>query len=113
MQMSRMRGIAAEAHLYTSEMTASHLHFVAKYGLSGYIDLTPMPDLQDVYYELVLVLSGLRLVSAVGGEVSRGLGRCEIKLPDTFLINDRELSVSTHLEALEHLKHWGGGSDEA
>ena len=78
-QLSRARGMAAEDRLYTSEFAAPGLAFAGR--VSGW--LKAMPCSADCgYYEVNLLLAGLRLVETLGGRRSRGAGRCRIALPD-------------------------------
>ena len=42
------------------------------------------------YYELILLLGGLRLVDTLGGSTSRGAGRCEIKLPPDIVVTSSQ-----------------------
>jgi CRISPR/Cas system CSM-associated protein Csm3 (group 7 of RAMP superfamily) len=112
-QLSRMRGMAAEAHLFTSELAIEGLTFEAQPLLTGRLGLTPatLSDDVDVYYELILLLSGLQLIAALGGGASRGAGRCSVDLsPAQLLVNGREVSTSKQLEHAEELQLW---NDEA
>lgn len=105
-QLSRTRGLAAEARLYTSEFAAEGLAFVAQPALTGRLCLTPMSGATDVYYELVLLLAGLKLVNALGGGLSRGAGECEIELPPTIRVDGKDLSVKEHLERVGELEYY-------
>ena len=105
-QLSRARGLAAEAHLYSSEASASHMIFESPLGIAGYLELTPIMEDPDLSYELLLLLAGLKLVQAVGGEVSRGLGQCKIEIPEQILINGETQDVNTLLDNIELLECW-------
>lgn len=105
-QISRTRGLSAEAKLYTSEFAAPGLTFEATPALTGCLKLTTMNgiDEPEVYYELVLLLAGLKLIGALGGGQSRGAGKCEITLPQYIRINGREVSVDKQLVYVENLR---------
>ena len=104
-QLSRKRGLAAEARLFTSEFAAEGLMFEATPALTGHLALTPITgaDDPDVYYELVLLLAGLKMIGALGGGRSRGAGQCEIELPKFIQVNRREVSVETQLKYIDEL----------
>lgn len=104
-QLSRLRGTAAEARLFTSELAASELTFLSQPALSGRCRLTPMRvvDDPDVYYELVLLCAGLRLVARLGGGQSRGAGECEITLPQSIRVGRQEIPVERQLANVEGL----------
>jgi CRISPR/Cas system CSM-associated protein Csm3 (group 7 of RAMP superfamily) len=82
-QLSRARGMAAEDRLYTSEFTARGLEFVGR--VSGWLMATPC-SADTGYYEVNLLLAGLRLVETLGGGRSRGAGHCQIKLPAEVVV---------------------------
>ncbi len=105
-QLSRTRGLAAEARLYTSEFAAEGLTFVAQPALTGRLCLTPMSGASGVYYELVLLLAGLKMVNALGGGLSRGAGECEIELPPTVRVDGKDVSVKEHLERVGELEYY-------
>lgn len=113
-QLSRARGIAAEAYLYTGEATAPNLVFRSDRGVTGRLELTPMEGDPDLPYELILLLAGLRLVRTLGGETSRGMGHCVIELPPNVRVDDRRLPVGDLLTEVEYLALWeeekGGSS---
>jgi CRISPR/Cas system CSM-associated protein Csm3 (group 7 of RAMP superfamily) len=104
-QIDRTRGLTAEAHLFTSEFAAEGLCFSARPALTGRLRLTPITvtDEPDVYYELAFLLAGLKLISALGGERSRGAGQCQITLPETVLVDREEVSVERQLAQAEAL----------
>lgn len=105
-QLGRARGIAAEARLFTSEMVAPGLCFEARPALTGRCPLTSMTvaDDEDVYYELVLLLAGMRLVHTLGGGGSRGTGRCGLDLSEaTLRVDEREISIERQLANTEGL----------
>lgn len=79
-QLSRARGMAAEDRLYTSEVITPGLVFDGR--VSGWLGATSCTVNDDYgYYEVNLLLAGLRLVEMLGGGRSRGTGRCRIELP--------------------------------
>ena len=104
-QLSRKRGLATEARLFTSEFAAEGLTFEAAPGLTGRVWLTPMTvaDAEDVYYELVLLFASLKLVGSLGGGTSRGAGACEIALPESVLVNGRTVLVESQLANIDGL----------
>lgn len=84
-QLSRARGIAAEDRLYTGEFTTRGLEFSGR--VSGWLKATPCSASTDAsYYEVSLLLAGLRLVEMLGGARSRGAGRCQIQLPAEIVL---------------------------
>jgi CRISPR-associated protein Csx10 len=104
-QLSRARGMAAEDRLYTSEFTAHGLEFVGQ--VSGW--LKAFHSIEKGYYELNLLLAGLRLVETLGGARSRGAGRCRIELPPQVIVRaegqqePEQYSTTNLLEAAEWL----------
>jgi len=104
-QLSRKRGLAAEAHLFTSEFAAEGLTFVARPGFNGRLRLTRMSLAEDppVYYELVLLLAGVKTVETLGGSASRGAGACRLDLPKTVMVNRQSLEVAQQVEYVEFL----------
>ncbi len=104
-QLSRMRGLAAEARLFTSEFAAEGLTFEAEPALIGRLWLTPMTvvDDPDAYYELVLLLAGLKLVGSLGGGTSRGAGECELDVSKPISVNGRSIPVERLLAYTEEL----------
>jgi len=104
-QLSRKRGLAAEAHLFTSEFAAEGLTFEARPGFNGRLRLTRMSlaEASPVYYELVLLLAGVKMVETLGGSASRGAGACRLDLPKTVIVNRQPLEVAQQLEYVEFL----------
>lgn len=87
-QLSRSRGIAAEDRLYSSEFAITGLTFSGR--VSGWLDATPCTLDKDYgYYEVNLILAGLRLVEMLGGERSRGAGQCCVELPPQVMLQMR------------------------
>lgn len=77
--MSQRRGVGREGLLFTDEFAAKGLTFQTR--ISGHLNLTAVLGELGRYYELILLLGGLRLVETLGGSTSRGAGRCQIELP--------------------------------
>jgi len=108
--MSRRRGVAYEGLLFTDEFSAEGLTFQTR--VSGYLPLTPIsdePGEPGCYYEIILLLAGLRMVDALGGSTSRGAGRCCITLPDVITVeaegwNQSTMEVAWALDWLEWLE---------
>jgi CRISPR/Cas system CSM-associated protein Csm3 (group 7 of RAMP superfamily) len=105
--LSRRRGVAREGLLFTDEFAAEKLTFQTS--ISGYLPLTAVLDEPGRYYELILLVAGLKLVEAIGGSTSRGAGRCRLILPDEVHVtsDDREestLEVPWLLDRLELLE---------
>jgi len=114
--MSRRRGVAREGLLFTAEFTAERLSFQTR--ISGHLPLTAVLDEPGRYYELSLLLAGLKLVDSLGGNTSRGAGRCRISLPDRIQVtsDDREettLDVARALDRLELLELYKEQVEEA
>lgn len=80
-QLSRARGVAADDRLYTSESALAGLTFAGRVG--GWLKAVPC-SVATGYHEVNLLLAGLRLVEMLGGERSRGAGRCLVTLPDSL-----------------------------
>lgn len=91
--MSQRRGIGREGLLFTDEFAAEGLTFQTR--ISGHLDLTAVLGEPRRYYELILLLGGLRLVETLGGSTSRGAGRCEIKLPPCIVVTSSEYGTET------------------
>jgi CRISPR-associated protein Csx10 len=111
-QLSRLRGLAREARLFSSEFAAEGLVFETT--LSGVLDLIPVdPDqtenIEGQYAELILLLSAMRLVNHLGGGRRRGAGACQIILPEKIAAqrhggHSQEISVSRLLDMTEWLE---------
>ena len=104
-QMSRRRNLAAEAHLFSGEFTANHLRFEARPTLTGWLDLTPvsLADKDAVYYELIVLFAGLRMLTTLGGNVSRGAGIIDLELPETVKAGGKEISIQSQLDHFQLL----------
>lgn len=105
-QLSRARGLASEGRLYTSEFAAEGLTFEANPALTGHLSLTPMryADEPDVYYELVLLLAGMKMIGALGGGVSRGAGQCTLDLPLAIQVDGNDIPIQRQLNYIEALR---------
>ena len=99
--LSRRRGVAMEQRLFTSEVVARGLEFDAK--VTGEVRGV-LPALKvngvDVPAEIVLLVAAARTVTHIGGNKSRGLGRCvihacDIKVDGKGLSEDMVLSTLT------------------
>jgi len=106
-QLSRRRGVASEGRLFTSELAAEGLSFETR--VIGRLDLTPVLDEPGRYYEIILLLGGLKLVKTLGGGSSRGLGYCRVELPSSVTVTsdeygDEQIDVDAMLEQLEFLE---------
>ncbi len=105
-QLSRARGMAAEERLYTSEFTIRGLEFKGR--IAGWLQATPC-SVGTGFYEVSLLLSGLRLVETLGGAKSRGAGRCRIELPEELIVkvkgkaNPEKYAIKELLAAVEWL----------
>lgn len=82
-RLNRACGIASEGLLYTSEFSLPQLQFTGR--VSGWLSTTSC-TLAAGYYEVSLLLAGLRLVEMLGGGRSRGAGKCRISLPDVIVV---------------------------
>lgn len=102
--ISRWRGVAREGLLFTDEFAAENLTFQT--GISGHLPLTAVLDEPGRYYELILLLAGLKMVDSLGGSTTRGAGRCQVKLPEEIAVqtDDWPLGKIRLAEALEHLE---------
>lgn len=83
-RLSRGRGTAAEGLLYTSEFSLNGLQFRGR--INGWLTATPC-TIGEGYYEINLLLAGLRLIDMLGGARSRGAGRCRISLPEEIVVH--------------------------
>ncbi len=117
-QLSRLRGLAHEARLFSSEFATEGL--ILETTISGTLELTPLdPDQQaeikGEYYELILLLSAIKMVTHLGGGRRRGAGACRLSLPETIAIRrhggeTREVKVNQLLkqaDVLELFSEWG------
>jgi len=104
--MSQRRGVGREGLLFTDEFAAGGLTFQTR--ISGYLNLTAVLGEPGRYYELILLLGGLRLVETLGGSTSRGAGRCKIELPPDIVVTSgqygsEELSVDVTVDRVSLL----------
>jgi CRISPR/Cas system CSM-associated protein Csm3 (group 7 of RAMP superfamily) len=99
-QLSRPRATALEKHLFTSENTLEDLCFRAS--IRGWLPQTATMAGQFPA-ELVLLLSGLKLLNFVGGGKSRGLGFCAVELPDHFELDNRNVQTAAVISEIIHL----------
>lgn len=83
-QLSRRRSVSAEARLFASEYTAESLSFATR--ITGRLDLTPVLDEPDRYYELILLFGGIKMLRILGGGSSRGTGHCFVELPSSITV---------------------------
>jgi len=91
--MSQRRGVGREGLLFTDEFAAKGLTFQTR--ISGHLNLTAVLDEPERYYELILLLGGLRLVETLGGSTSRGAGQCDIKLPPDVVVTSSQYGTET------------------
>jgi CRISPR/Cas system CSM-associated protein Csm3 (group 7 of RAMP superfamily) len=111
-QLSRLRGLAREARLFSSEFGAEGLVFQTSIG--GTLELNPVePDQEDSiegqYVELILLLSAIKMVTHLGGGRRRGAGACRLALPDKIEARrhggqSREVEVQRLLNMAEWLE---------
>lgn len=98
-QLSRLRGVALEKRLFTSENTLEELSYKAR--VRGWLPASlpdkPFPD------ELLLLCAAIKLLRFVGGGKSRGLGRCLVKTPKSLNMNDVETPWISILEKISEL----------
>lgn len=99
-QLSRSRGVALEERLFTSEMSIDNLSF--KFGISGWMETTPIAGDEVLSYELMLLVAALKMVPSLGGGRSRGNGRCTINV-DAILVNQHSVTFEEVIENLELL----------
>lgn len=92
-QLSRARGVAAEERLYSTEAVAPYVAFHTR--VVGWLEATPCGADGMQYYEIALLLAGLRLVNSLGGMRRRGTGACEITPEDIGLRAEGE-SATRH-----------------
>ncbi len=114
--MSRRRGVAYEGFLFTSEFAAKGLTFQTQ--LSGHLPLTSVFGEPGRYYELILLIAGLKLVNSLGGNTSQGAGRCRLKLPNNIHVRSKEhgaedLSQDWLVERLDLLELYKDEIEEA
>jgi len=109
-QLSRTRGLASEARLFTSEFAAEGLKFEARPAITGRLWLTPLTVADDLYYELILLLASLKMIGTLGGDASRGAGDCELGLPPEVVVDGKRIPVA-HL--LAYADYLGFYKDEA
>jgi len=114
--MSRRRGVAREGLLFTDEFAAENLTFHTC--ISGHLPLTAVLGEPGRYYELILLLAGLKMVDSLGGNTSRGAGRCRIELPEKITVKaddwePGEIEVPWLLDRLELLDLYREQVEEA
>jgi CRISPR/Cas system CSM-associated protein Csm3 (group 7 of RAMP superfamily) len=98
-QLSRLRGLAREGRLFSSEFATTGLIFETTIG--GILDLTPIApdqseDIEGQYLELILLLSAIKMVRHLGGGRRRGAGACRLILPEQIMAR-RHGGLSTHV----------------
>lgn len=114
--ISRSRGVAHEGLLFSGEFSAEGLSLQTR--LNGCLSLTPILEEQGRYYELILLVAGLKLVDEVGGNTSRGAGRCHITLPQQMGIQspdygEEKLEIDWLIDRLELLSLYKEEVEEA
>lgn len=101
-QISRALGTAAPERLFTSEFTIEDLRF--EFGITGWLEVTPIAnDDSTGGYELLLLLTGLKLINTLGGGASRGAGQVTLVLPDEVKVNGTAVPWRDVLENLDLL----------
>jgi CRISPR/Cas system CSM-associated protein Csm3 (group 7 of RAMP superfamily) len=105
-QLSRRRNVTTEGRLFTAEYAVEDLSFETR--IAGRLALTPVLDEPGRYYEIILLLGGLRMLRMLGGGSSRGVGHCEVDLPIPVSVTSAEygtekIDVNATLEHLEFL----------
>jgi CRISPR/Cas system CSM-associated protein Csm3 (group 7 of RAMP superfamily) len=95
--ISRRRGVASKGHLYTTEVGAAGLVFAGR--IEGYfsdagrtfsIDGTALPQ------DAALLMAALLSIEHIGGQKSRGLGRCQVRI-DKITLNGEPYSADVLL----------------
>ena len=98
-------GVAAPDHLFTGEFTIENLTFES--AITGWLDVTPIAgDDSNGGYELLLLLSGLRLVNTLGGGNSRGSGHCVIHLPDQVVVGQHSIQTKDVFDLISLLSEF-------
>lgn len=112
--VSRRRGVAQEGLLFSQEFASAGLSFQT--AITGFLHLTPVAGEKGIYYELILLLAGLRMVDSLGGKRSGGAGRCRLALPPRLVVygdgEQQELQTSVlagDLDLLELYEAEAGG----
>ncbi len=113
-RMNRPTRTAVAGALYTSEYGTHDLAFQGV--IQGWLECTAIETssesaLQGVKptYSLLLLLAGLHMVDAIGGNKSSGKGRCECHITG-MKINEHDMSMTTlesWLEQLDALAKYG------
>ena len=113
-RMDRLTHTAVPGALYTSEYGTHDLVF--KGVIQGWLECTAidtgngaMQQETRPTYSLLLLLAGLRMVDAIGGNKSSGKGRCECHIAG-LKINKQDVSITTlesWLEQLDALAKYG------
>lgn len=80
-RIDRLSRTAARSALYTSEFGIKDMSF--KGSISGWLECTAIEDVEDgPTYSLLLLLTGLHLLSRIGGNKSTGKGQCQCEITD-------------------------------
>ncbi len=91
-RLSRARGVSQERALFTSEYGQRELRFESQ--VAGWVNLTSFlnEDTEtNMWYEVLLLLGGLGLVSHLGSGATRGAGGCRISVQGEIKMNGQLL----------------------
>ncbi|MDZ7360750.1 MAG: RAMP superfamily CRISPR-associated protein [candidate division KSB1 bacterium] len=108
-QLSRSRGVAAEDHLFTSEVALEGLVFDGS--VHGRLDATPLSSDSTESYELLLLILALKMVAHLGGGKSRGSGSCIIEL-EQVKANHALIEWKALLKKIDQLGNFSGGKKQ-
>lgn len=105
-RLDRQTRTAVPGALFTSEFGQRDFSFVGS--ISGWLNHTPIPGLDDASHELLLLLAGFLMVDRLGGNKSTGKGECTKEITRLHLNKDKDniekKTWSTWLDHLDQLK---------
>jgi len=99
--MSRQTRTAKQGHLYTSEYGIQSLRFRGQ--VYGYLECIPILD-EPQSYSLLILVSGLRSITRIGGNKSSGAGNVTCQIEEPFEYDGKKIEVKTTLELLSMLE---------
>lgn len=76
--MDRLLGIVAERKLFTTEVVSSTAPY--RFSLRAYHRDNELTVIEDIPAEYSLLVAGIRMIDALGGDKSTGLGWCTVEI---------------------------------
>jgi CRISPR/Cas system CSM-associated protein Csm3 (group 7 of RAMP superfamily) len=98
--ISRLRGVAFEQRLFTTEVGTPELYLVGDIrGRLNPCGRVLTVNAQTVPKDVAVLVAAIRMVTHLGGRKSRGLGRCRFEIRN-LEVDDSPVAVRALLEAL-------------